>query len=240
VGLPPLRVIAKPYLPIALSILWLASIGGGFTTLFEHQMRAGDPILAPERLPDDVRSLGWSVSAERFELFLFLHPKCPCSDATLENLNRLSAQTRGAMSVRLVMFDRGEGEESWSDADSVRAALSLPHTSLTLDPGGSLAARFGARTSGSVALYDDSGVLRFHGGLTDSRGHPGSSAGIAAIARIVTTGIGLGETTPVFGCPIFVSDPTRDERAGVPRNETAPCEDCQDEAGFRGATESSP
>lgn len=238
-GPPQLRATSK-FLPIGLAILWLASITGGFTALFEHQMRPGDSIVAPERLPIEGRSLLSDSRSSRYDLFLFLHPKCPCSGATLENLNRLIAQTGNALSVRLVMFDRGEGEASWSDSEPVRAALSLPHTSLTRDPGGRLADRFGARTSGSVTLYDDSGVLRFQGGLTDSRGHSGPGAGIAAIARIVTTGVGLGESTPVYGCPIFSLDPTGDERTGASRVETGSCGHCRDATDSAGETENTP
>ena len=43
---------------------------------------------------------------------------------------------------------------------------------------------FGVATSGQVLLYDPNGELRYSGGITRSRGHPGANAGRAAIESL--------------------------------------------------------
>ena len=62
--------------------------------------------------------------------------------------------------------------------------------------------RFGARTSGDVVAYDAAGTLRFHGGITISRGHVGHNLGHVRVDAIVHgADAGVAET-PVFGCAL--------------------------------------
>ena len=61
--------------------------------------------------------------------------------------------------------------------------------------------RFGAETSGHTVLYDASGALRFHGGITAARGHEGGSAGRAAIVAAVR-GEEPSSSAHVFGCSL--------------------------------------
>ncbi|HEX3447903.1 MAG TPA: hypothetical protein VHS97_06590, partial [Isosphaeraceae bacterium] len=72
------------------------------------------------------------------------------------------------------------------------------------DSGGEEAARFGARTSGLVALYAPDGRLHFRGGITGSRGHEGDNAGQQALLGLIQGNpSSLPCETPVFGCPLF-------------------------------------
>jgi len=68
---------------------------------------------------------------------------------------------------------------------------------------GAEAARFHATTSGYVLLYDVNGKLRFHGGITGSRGHSGDNAGRSAIEAILMGGLAETKQTFVFGCPLL-------------------------------------
>ena len=71
-----------------------------------------------------------------------------------------------------------------------------------MDVDGTEAGRFGAATSGQVLLYDAGGRLRFSGGLTSTRGHPGESPGHRRIAAVVGGGDTEEATTRVFGCAL--------------------------------------
>jgi hypothetical protein len=101
---------------------------------------------------------------------------------------------------------------------SLRAqAAALPGVRLTEDP--AEAARFVARTSGQVLVYDAHGQLAFQGGLTPSRGHEGANAGADALLRLTAapaTGAGASAPAPppasprvsaVFGCTLFTDEP---------------------------------
>jgi hypothetical protein len=64
------------------------------------------------------------------------------------------------------------------------------------------ARRFGAQTSGDVVVYDATGVLRFQGGITISRGHVGHNLGHVRVDAIVHGVTGGVAQTPVFGCAL--------------------------------------
>ena len=80
-----------------------------------------------------------------------------------------------------------------------------PTTELIITSDLAEARRFGAQTSGDVVVYDAAGALRFHGGITISRGHVGHNLGHARVDAIVhgaSTGVAQ---TPVFGCALEAS-----------------------------------
>ncbi len=62
------------------------------------------------------------------------------------------------------------------------------------------AARFGARTSGFVVVYDATGSLRYAGGITGSRGHAGDNVGRRTVERILAGESERDLDHPVFGC----------------------------------------
>ena len=69
--------------------------------------------------------------------------------------------------------------------------------------GGTIAASFGAFTSGQVLLYDARrGALRFAGGITGARGHEGANAGRDALQSVLDEGAAKARA-PVFGCSLF-------------------------------------
>jgi hypothetical protein len=78
-----------------------------------------------------------------------------------------------------------------------------------LDTNAKEAQRFGARTSGEVALYDDAGRLAFRGGITAARGHEGDSTGRDAILRWLNH-LPADKCSPTFGCPLLAAADTDD------------------------------
>jgi hypothetical protein len=134
-------------------------------------------------------------------LVLALHPKCPCSSATLNQLSQVihRANHRGTF-YALLVTPAGKAD-AWADSRIVGEARAVPGLRVIEDVDGVEAALFDAKTSGQVAVFDAAGRLAFAGGITASRGHEGDNAGQDAAERIFR-GEWAGETmrTSVFGC----------------------------------------
>jgi hypothetical protein len=118
-----------------------------------------------------------SRTAGQDKLVVFAHPYCSCTHATLAELNKILSR-RGAVhhSIAVLLF-RPEGNTNWKPEALWREAEQLPGSQVFWDDGGREAKLFGAGTSGSTLLFGADGRLRFHGGVTSSRGHQGDNVG---------------------------------------------------------------
>jgi hypothetical protein len=137
-------------------------------------------------------------------LLMFLHPKCPCSKASLGELAEIMAHEPDKAAVDVVfVMPQGAGPD-WAKTTLRKQAAAIPGVRL-VDDDGTLAQRLGAETSGYVVLYDAGGKLLFSGGITRSRGHEGDSAGRQAICALLNgdANAAVGAKTPVYGCPLF-------------------------------------
>ena len=88
----------------------------------------------------------------------------------------------------------------------------IPGVRVLVDVDGREAARFGARTSGTVLVYSPHGALLFAGGITASRGHSGDNLGRDAVVTILDRGQPDRTATPVFGCPLCSSTGFEDRK----------------------------
>lgn len=77
-----------------------------------------------------------------------------------------------------------------------------PTTRFIVTPVPGEAARFGAKTSGDVVVYDAGGRLQFHGGITATRGHVGPNRGHELVADLIHGRVAGSFATPVFGCAL--------------------------------------
>ncbi len=136
---------------------------------------------------------------------MFVHPRCPCTRASLGELEVLLAQVPGRASARVVFLKPAETTTNWEKTDLWRQASSLTGVTLYTDNDGIEARRFHAETSGQTLLYDRKGVLRFQGGITSSRGHAGDNPGRDALQQLLRVARANQVRTPVFGCPLFES-----------------------------------
>ncbi len=142
-------------------------------------------------------------STGRPALLIFLHPACPCSRASVQELARLLTHIGLSVDTTAV-FVRPEGfSAGWEKTDLWTSAASLSGVVAMVDPAGQEARRFGAATSGYTALYDPAGRLVFRGGITAARGHEGDNSGKTAILEWFEHGRVSGTETPVFGCGLF-------------------------------------
>ena len=185
---------------LALTLLAWGGLGAfGFWRLWEYETTPGAAGTPARRWP-----AGTSVPLDpsRPTLVLLLHPRCPCARASLDELERLVARCRGLMTVHVLACKPRGFPAGWERTGLWRRAEAIPGVSVHGDEGGDEAARFGAVTSGDARLYDPRGRLLFRGGLTDTRGHAGGSAGCAAIRALLAGEPAATSETPVYGCPL--------------------------------------
>jgi hypothetical protein len=145
------------------------------------------------------------LDGERFTLVMVLHPRCPCSQASLAELERLQARLEGRLAVRLVFVVPEGAEAGFAATSLVERARRLPDAEVLLDRG-ALALALGASTSGAARLFAPDGALRFQGGLTVARGEEGQSASALAVEALVRAGpaapLRAVAEAPSFGCPL--------------------------------------
>jgi hypothetical protein len=131
-------------------------------------------------------------------MILFLHSCCPCSRATLRELDALLTKfPANGRAYCVVLKPAACDRLSDEITESVR---SLPRIRLVEDDDRLESARFGVHTSGHVLFYDAAGKLRFSGGVTPSRGHEGSNSGTDALAVLFQGRQANVGQAPVFGC----------------------------------------
>ena len=178
--------------------------------------RAAD---APSRFPSASAA---SLDADQPTLVMFIHPKCPCSRATIGELNRLMARCQGRLHTRVWMV-RPEGEpEGWEQTDLYRTAAAIPGVTVRTDVDGRECQRFGAATSGQVLLFATNGELLFSGGITAARGHSGDNDGRSAIEAILAERTSAehreshADRTAVFGCSLLDESCPRKQESDRP------------------------
>jgi len=189
-----------PGLKAILCVLWLAAVGAGFVTLWTYDSTAGTIGRTPKKWPEDATL---KLEEKRDTLMLFAHPKCPCTRASLGELNRLLARCNGRLAAHVWFFRPGTASEEWVKTDLWQSAAGMPGVIAHEDLNGNEARKFGAETSGYAVLYDPQGRLLFRGGITGGRGHWGDNAGEDTVAALVTGGATDAKQTPVFGCSLL-------------------------------------
>jgi hypothetical protein len=135
-------------------------------------------------------------------LVLFLHPKCPCSRATVAELERLPVLVPSDALPDICVVaaaPRSTGDLWWSSPFLERAAR-LPNAHLVRDPGGVETELFGVRISGTVLLFDPAGNRLYAGGVTMSRGHAGDNVGLQAVTDLLVDHDADVSSIPPLGC----------------------------------------
>ena len=186
----------------ALACLWAGGISGGMLLLARHDGAQGQPATAPQHWPADSQI---RPDGEHPTLILFAHPRCPCTRASLGELERLVARRPDGATCWVVYFEPSDADQDWKSTDFTGAASAIPGVHIIRDVDGREARRFGARTSGQTLLYDVDGTLQFSGGVTFARGHAGDNDGRTTIETLLAGEAPQLSQTPVFGCPILVN-----------------------------------
>lgn len=180
-------------------VLWALLLGLGFWKLTSYANTPGDVgndrILWPKET-----SLAHKKKSPT--LVVFLHPHCPCSRATLSELERLMPHIHEKIESFVVFFKPPTKSEAWVKEGLWKKASAIPNVNVSIDDGGLEATLFNAKTSGQVYLYDSNGLLVFSGGITPARGHSGDNLGRDAILAFAESKNTKISKTSVFGCSL--------------------------------------
>lgn len=191
-----------------LSVAWLMSATAGLLWLADYDSKPGHPASPPPQWPGVV---SLARNSARPTLVMFLHPRCPCSRASLFELARLAQSERDKLDLCVLFTQPSDVAADWSQTDLWESAIANRDLRVVMDHGGLLANQFGATTSGQVLIYDSHGTLRFNGGITPGRGHTGDSLG-RSIVRAIAKGQApeLPANCATYGCSLTASSRPND------------------------------
>src|ERR1043166_2917037 len=196
---PAKRAVLRPMLLIGAGLLWLGLVGIGARSLLNYENTPGAPATAPSRWPSSSRL---ARRGGRFALVMLAHPSCPCTRASLAELEILMAKLQGKLDAFVVLTRPDANEAEVRASELWWKASAIPDVTVIHDDRGMETRRFGARVSGQALLYASSGRLVFDGGITAARGHQGDNAGVDAVISIVRGEAVKSAHTSAFGCSL--------------------------------------
>src|SRR5437879_2128129 len=124
--------------------VWTLSVGLGLHALMVYKGKAGPAGHTSETWPVNEMV---SLSTNKPLLVMFAHPKCPCTRASLGELELLVAQAQGQFDAVVLFSEPPDETEGWSNTATIDFARSIPGVRTVLDKDGAVAKRFGAKTS---------------------------------------------------------------------------------------------
>ena len=203
----PKRITFKNLLLMSVTLLWLLLAAFAMTRLWQFEGTAGKTGHPPAQW---ARSTAIALDPAKPTLIMLVHPQCPCSRASLTELNHLAALCPNQAAISVLFLKPAGYTQAWADTDLWRQAAAIPGVTVQADDNGETARRFGAATSGETVLYAPNGQLLYQGGLTGARGHEGDNAGLSAVAALLHGQIKSAGQEPVYGCPLTADRMTTD------------------------------
>jgi hypothetical protein len=191
---------------VGAGLLWVGLVLFGARTLLNYEYAPGPAATAPSHWPAN-SSLARRES--KFTLVMLVHPNCPCTRASLAELEILMAKLHGKLAAFVVFSKPGAGAAEIHDSDLWKKAKTIPDVVAVHDGHGVETGKFGGQVSGQTMLYDPQGRLLFSGGITAARGHQGDNAGVDAVIRSVRGDAVAAGHPPAFGCALH--DPNAQE-----------------------------
>lgn len=181
-------------------VLWLLAVGCGLYRMLAYEFEPGRAADAPARLPAAVRS---ELASGLPNLLMVVHPQCPCTQASLEELDRLLSRHPGQVQATCFFVWPRSQSQDWVRSDSWKQASRVPNLRMVLDVEGQRARLLGAYTSSQTYLYGRDDRLLFSGGITGSRGHAGENSSSALLESLILEpqAGSVPAHTQVYGCP---------------------------------------
>ncbi len=197
---------------ITASAGWLVLISFGLVKLYNYEFKAGPSGHVVTHWPSESQI---HLDNKPYHLIMVAHPRCPCTRATLSELESIMAQTQGKLSAYILFTKPKQFSQEWVKTDLFKNAQRIPSVYVFVDEDSQQARLFGGVTSGQTFLFDAKGELLFSGGITDSRGHEGDNAGKSAIIDVVQGRGTRLQRSLAFGCLLHDEDSTvNDELRG--------------------------
>lgn len=192
----------KNKLAIIITAVWAIAIGVGTVWITDFSTGPGRTGDSPAVLPSVYLN---ENTTNLPKLFVFLHPYCQCSRATLAELSRLAERNMDLMEIHIFIVPLSDQSTESNSFDFEKKASEIPNAKLSTI-GESEIKEFGAVTSGQTLLYDRQGNLVFSGGITRARGHEGDNFGSENIEEYLHGRDIPFVQTPVFGCLLTASE----------------------------------
>jgi hypothetical protein len=198
---------------LALAIVaWSAAIGMGWWTLSSYEFSREPSPRAAANVVHWPANSNLMRAAGRPTVLFFVHPRCPCTRASLAEMERAwvldQKGTEQSPQLIVVATVPENGSEDWTTTATIERARTLPGAQIVMDRGGIEAERFGVVTSGTVMWFDAAGHRLYAGGVTASRGHEGDNAGRDALAQLLRGSQTPGRGLPAFGCRLCLPEPS--------------------------------
>ena len=187
----------------AFGIGWLVAVASGLAVFLNYDTKPGRTGNAPPQWP----AVKFQRATDRSTLVMVVHPRCPCTRASIGELAQIMARTEGTLVAYVLFVMPSTSSKDWDNTDLRRSAEKIPGVTVLSDVDGVEANRFGAETSGHTFLFGSDGRLLFSGGITESRGHAGGNAGESAIVSLVNNRAVDRNSTFVFGCSVVDRKP---------------------------------
>jgi hypothetical protein len=181
-----------------LAITWIATVAFGLRALFPYENTPGRAGAVSQVWP----AAQIERATDRPTLVMLVHPRCPCTAASVGELAQIMARLQGRIAAYVLLVKPRETGRDWEETSLRRSAEAIPGVKVVFDSDGIEAQRFGAETSGHTFLFGADGRLLFSGGITALRGHSGDNAGESAIVALVNNQTPARNQTLVFGCSL--------------------------------------
>lgn len=195
--------------------LWGVGVTCGLVYAWRYEVSPAESNSACSHWPG---GNSFALASDRPTLVMFVHPRCPCSRASLEELAVLMTRCRDRLDAQVLFFKPPTVASDWAQTDLWDSAARIPGVTVQVDAEGEEQQRFGACVSGEVFVFQPSGELLFHGGITASRGHGGDNAGRSALESFLIRDEVVDRTTPVFGCTLESPEPSAAHSITVEEN----------------------
>ncbi len=169
--------------------------------------------------PPQGASFNHELDTTRYTLMVAVHPRCPCTAASLHELDRIIRQSQDRLHVTMLVYRPANQIDEWTVPKAIDNMEQHDNVIWKWDEEGKAAQAIGCMTSGSVVLYSPDRKPLFWGGITSSRGHTGNNAGSQAILSILETGTVRLRTNPVYGCSLVTPDVSQGNSDGASYNE---------------------
>lgn len=188
---------------LLVGLVWACAVIWGARVVLNYE-NTPSPTRVPAAQWPENRNIARPSAA--FALLLFAHPDCPCTLASLAELERAMAVCKGSLKACLIFSKPSAAIEDVRQTPLWKKAAAIPNVDAFFDSTGEVTRQFGATVSGQTLLYDLNGRLVFSGGVTAARGHEGDNYGLDAVIDLVR-GRSIGQAhTPVFGCSLLNPD----------------------------------
>jgi hypothetical protein len=192
-GSPPPESATPKTWYAALTILWALLVVAAFITVLRYSTNAGALATPPQHIVD---------APQTVMAHFFVHPKCPCTLASAEMLDRVL--TRAGITrpgtVTAHIFQPTAVDHRWARTELVARLERIPAVRCIPDLDGSLSRAFGITTSGHLLVYVADELI-FTGGITPSRAHEGDCDASSAAASAFR-GKASERRWPTYGCTI--------------------------------------